>query len=296
MTESLTDKRRQVKKILVAGIYVLLWAIFLGALYALFGPAPASCFDNKKNGTETGVDCGGSCKACLVDKLKNVEIKEVKFLPSGQGRVDLVGLVYNPNPSIGVKDLQYKFSIYDGSGNVLRVIDENTHGDDIIFTDSIYVWPQTIRPIIVPNVSVNAAVARVALDVKVAQGGWALTPVVAPPQLFVRPAPGFQIGKSSTAFATYNGLVSNGSNVEFELVNVDVVARNKSGQIVAVNRHVVRSLVPGQDRIAEMAWFSPNQAIVGLKNEDFSLTVSTDIYLPGNVVQKAGALQDFQKH
>ena len=47
-------------------IFLVFALIIGGASYLIFAnKIPATCSDNIKNQNETGIDCGGSCRACI---------------------------------------------------------------------------------------------------------------------------------------------------------------------------------------------------------------------------------------
>ncbi|KKQ08181.1 MAG: Glucose/sorbosone dehydrogenase [Parcubacteria group bacterium GW2011_GWB1_36_5] len=94
-------------------ILVLFFAVF-GFLiaYSKLNKAPI-CFDNKQNGTETGVDCGGSCaNACLaqVDPISVLWARAFRVVP---GRYNAVAYLENHNKNIAINKVNYKFRFAD---------------------------------------------------------------------------------------------------------------------------------------------------------------------------------------
>ncbi len=96
---------------------VALLAIVVGIpLFVTFYKKP-TCFDNKQNGTEIGVDCGGSCtQLCKALELNPVVLWQQKF-KIAPGYYSVAAYVQNPNLSAEAKDVNYTFTLYD-SGNV----------------------------------------------------------------------------------------------------------------------------------------------------------------------------------
>lgn len=73
--------RRQM--LYAGGVIILLLGLGFLFLRPYFVKAP-SCMDNKKNGTETGIDCGGSCTlACLnqVDPIAILWARSFRVVP-----------------------------------------------------------------------------------------------------------------------------------------------------------------------------------------------------------------------
>ena len=72
-----------------------------------------SCSDNKRNGNEAGVDCGGSCaEACLfeVDKISILWSRAFKVVP---GRYNAVAYLENHNKNAAINIISYRFRFAD---------------------------------------------------------------------------------------------------------------------------------------------------------------------------------------
>ena len=97
--------------------YVSLLIFFFGGLgflvgYPYINKAP-TCFDGKQNGTETGVDCGGSCVlACSaqVDDLSLLWSRSFEVVP---GRYNAVAYLENQNPNTTINNIRYRFRFAD---------------------------------------------------------------------------------------------------------------------------------------------------------------------------------------
>jgi len=98
-------------------------SIFLFILIGLVGVPlfikfynPPTCFDNKMNGKETGIDCGGSCaKICNSDYLTPF-IEWTRFQKISSGVYNVAAMIKNPNISGGVKEAKYILKLYDSNG------------------------------------------------------------------------------------------------------------------------------------------------------------------------------------
>lgn len=78
-----------------------------------------TCSDGKKNGTETGVDCGGSCSLmCKEDTLDPVTIWSRAFHVL-DNNYNLVAFVENRNKTSGVISATYEFRVYDTNNKLL---------------------------------------------------------------------------------------------------------------------------------------------------------------------------------
>lgn len=97
--------------------YVIVVILFFSGLaFLIIYPKvskEATCTDGRQNGTETGIDCGGSClQACLVeqDDLSILWARAFKVVP---GRYNAVAYVANYNKSSAVRKISYRFRFGD---------------------------------------------------------------------------------------------------------------------------------------------------------------------------------------
>ncbi len=107
-------RRRQFNYI----VGLLCFFLIIGVvIYFVYKPQP-TCFDGKWNGDETGVDCGGPCALACSSQVKNLKIYWARPVEVDAGRYDLVAQVENLNSDLGVRSLDYTFSLYD-ENNIL---------------------------------------------------------------------------------------------------------------------------------------------------------------------------------
>lgn len=98
-------------------LYSLVVILFVGGLgfliiYPYFNKAP-TCMDGKQNGTETGVDCGGSCvRACTLqlDKISVLWSRAFRVVP---GRYNAVAYLENKNENTAINKITYRFRFAD---------------------------------------------------------------------------------------------------------------------------------------------------------------------------------------
>jgi hypothetical protein len=87
---------------------------------------PISCFDNKQNGTETGVDCGGSCSLVCTDTVSIPPVLWSRAFPVTGSVYNLVALIENQNKNSGVQSAAYEFKIYDTNNKLIGRRDGTT--------------------------------------------------------------------------------------------------------------------------------------------------------------------------
>jgi hypothetical protein len=76
---------------------------------------PPTCSDGKQNGTETGIDCGGSCqRVCLfeADKISILWSRAFRVLP---GRYNAIAYLENKNENNAVEKVSYRFRFADSN-------------------------------------------------------------------------------------------------------------------------------------------------------------------------------------
>lgn len=101
------------RQIFDLGILIVFFSIFgFLIIYPRVNTTP-SCSDNKQNGNETGVDCGGSCaRACIaeVDPISILWSRAFKVVP---GRYNAVAYLLNHNQNTAVNKINYRFRFAD---------------------------------------------------------------------------------------------------------------------------------------------------------------------------------------
>lgn len=92
---------------------------------AVLKPGP-SCFNNKVDQNEIGVDCGGVCAPCELAKLQPVKVNWVKYFPAAQNRITIAAELANPNIDLASPLLPYELTIYGPFGVKIKTIEGDT--------------------------------------------------------------------------------------------------------------------------------------------------------------------------
>lgn len=98
---------------------------------------PPNCFDQKQNGTEAGVDCGGTCELMCAHQIIEPIVHWRRSFEVAPGVYNVLAYVENPNPTAGVDEVSYRFGMYDADNVLLQER-----------TGSIKLPPKAIVPII----------------------------------------------------------------------------------------------------------------------------------------------------
>ena len=99
------------------GFLIFILGLLTVLFYPIFYKAP-SCMDGKKNGNESGVDCGGSCLQYCSDQVSSPIILWSRIFPVSGSKYNLISYIENQNINAGVPKIGYQFKVYDGN-NVL---------------------------------------------------------------------------------------------------------------------------------------------------------------------------------
>jgi hypothetical protein len=138
--------RRRTKYFIVL---IVLACIAVGFFIFPFLNRPPTCFDNKKNGDEAGIDCGGACQYLCGSQVSEPQIMWTRALPSANKRVALVTYLKNQNKTAGVAVAPYKFTVYDGAGKVIAIKEGQTqipaNGNIAIFAGPIDVGERKVQ-------------------------------------------------------------------------------------------------------------------------------------------------------
>ncbi len=93
---------------------ILFMALLVGAFYLVYKPAP-TCFDQKQNQKEEGVDCGGPCARVCQSVAIPLKTYWARVFALGDGTYDVAALVENENQGLGIKRLAYTFKLFDSN-------------------------------------------------------------------------------------------------------------------------------------------------------------------------------------
>ncbi len=115
MSTSPWAKRR--KRIYGTGALILVAAVLIPIIfYASY--TPPTCFDGKRNQGETDIDKGGPCKLLDARFIQPLSVQWARPFLIRHGFYNAVAYIENVNREAGIKDIIYKFRLYD-SQNIL---------------------------------------------------------------------------------------------------------------------------------------------------------------------------------
>ena len=104
-------------------LYLLVTFFVIGVVAALlinhYTSVPPTCFDGKRNGGESGADCGGSCTFYCVNELADPKVRWVRSFLVAPGVVHAIAYIEHSNPAAAAKKVPYEFKLYDEKNNIL---------------------------------------------------------------------------------------------------------------------------------------------------------------------------------
>jgi hypothetical protein len=108
--------RRQFKYL--TGFITVILLIVFAFTYKIIFKKP-TCNDQKQNGTETGIDCGGSCSLVCPEVAQEPVILWSRAFPVIDNNYNLVAYVENRNMNSGIVSVNYEFRVYDSNNKLL---------------------------------------------------------------------------------------------------------------------------------------------------------------------------------
>ncbi len=139
--------RRKYMYLSVVGALGFLALIFVWQTF--FHTTPA-CSDGKQNGTERGVDCGGSCALICQNDSRAPTVLWARAFPTATNTFTAVAYLQNNMVGAGARQVQYSFQLFDQENNLVT---EKTGVVDLP--------PNQTIPIVETNINVGSrSVAR----------------------------------------------------------------------------------------------------------------------------------------
>ena len=101
------------RQIFYVGVLILFFVVFGFLIISpSFNKAP-SCADGAQNGSETGIDCGGSCPRACASQVSQVSVLWARAFKVVPGRYNAVAYIVNHNKNSAVEQTSYRFRFAD---------------------------------------------------------------------------------------------------------------------------------------------------------------------------------------
>ena len=102
--------KRQIFYLTILLLFIAVFGFLIA--YPYFNKTP-TCFDNKQNGDESGIDCGGACvKACVfeTDEVSVLWARSFLVVPK---RYNAIAYLENHNKNLAIPKIKYQFRFAD---------------------------------------------------------------------------------------------------------------------------------------------------------------------------------------
>jgi hypothetical protein len=259
------------KRSIIAFLYFAIVAVLGVLVYYAFIKVPETCFDNKQNQNEAGIDCGGVCQAVCRDTIvgEDLQFTEIAFVPGGNGKYDVLGKVYNPNDVAGASLFAYTVVLKGSDGAIIAA----RSGES-------YILPQENKYILELNLETTAVPLAAVFTVErvewVRLSGYQEKPDV---NIYQK---NYSEIFSGAGFSEAKGLLSNKSPYDFRAITVKVVLRDSAGSPLAFNSTEIRTVRSSEERDFRLVW--PN-AFPGAV-EKVEMEVDADVYHSDNFIRQ----------
>ncbi len=209
-----------------------------------------TCFDTKKNGDETGVDCGGSCALFCTEEAKNISVKWARAFKVVDGRYNVAAYIENQNTDAVVKEIGYIFKVYD---NENRFIVERVGKTYISASGAMVVF----EPGLITGGNREPAFVRFEF---IGEPVWYREPLFAKDvSLVVTEDPEFI---DQTTVPKLTATIVNKSFQKPKDVDVYAVLYDENENALAVSKTVLSEIERNSSTQANFSWFLPIEGIV----------------------------------
>jgi hypothetical protein len=229
-------------------LYITVFCVFAAmgavAIYLVYFTAPPMCMDGIQNGSETGVDCGGTCSLICANTAHAPVVMWARSFEVAPGNYTAAAYIQNTNAGAGSKQVAYTFQLFDASNALI------TERDGVADLPPV----QTI-PIVEPNIEVGHRTATRTLFVFKTIPVWHTTAAGTIPNITIGQESLAGDGTTLSAQLTNNGLTAVSG------LHVVAVLFNSAGTAIAASKTVVPSMPQKSDQPITFTWPTPNAAV-----------------------------------
>ena len=180
--------------------------------------------------------------------LLPIKITGLRLFPVGNNDYDLFATISNPNHDYGAAVIDYKLTFLRSDKTIIRQMSQTT-----------YILPDQTKPIIITPLQFQESVATV--SVVVDKVLWQkLDPVAANGvNISIRQLGDFVASQKPGLFGKIGGTLFNDTDLDFDKVDVNVLVKDQTNQIIAVNKTTLSTFLSKTTRGFEVAWFQSFQ-------------------------------------
>ena len=203
-----------------------------------FLPEP-TCFDNRKNQEELGVDCGSPCGPCELKNPKALLIFWARAVPVRTNTYDVAAQIQNPNEVLSSANVEYEFTLFDSLGGVARI------------TGQTFILPQERTYIVESNIKTTREPSRV--EFKILKADWQFRQE-ARPSFTVERREYKKVQGGNLEHGVVETSIINNSLFDFREVEVDFAVFDKDGNLIGANKILAENFLAGSRRMIKSIW------------------------------------------
>lgn len=245
MTDILSWRARRQLAAVLAVVFVIGGAAFWYGRRFLPNP---TCFDNRRNDGEVGIDCGGPCAPCELKNPRPLSVFWARAARAGADAYDAVALVENPNEALSSADVRYEFTLLDELGVIGRK------------TGATYIYAEERRYIIEPGVATSREPIRVEFVILGAE--WQ-TRRLETPALVTEKRTYAVEEQDGNKQGVAEAQIFNGGALDLGEVEVDFIVFDEAGNMIGANKVSVENLSAGERKPVKSIWPEPLAGTIG---------------------------------
>lgn len=228
------------RKLLYYAVGLVLTTMLLFVLWqSLLTKAP-TCFDGTQNGTETAVDCGGTCARVCEDTALMPNILWARSVQTAPQTYAAVAYVENRTDGAGARAVPYSFQLFDAQNELVL------EREGVVDLPPI----RTI-PVVVPGLDVGTRVVARTLFKFTALPTWERVQVGVLPQVRISDQ---QLAANGTRLSA---VITNDGFTDIRKLEVVGVIFDSSGTVRAASRAVIDSIVAKGSEPVVFTWGQP---------------------------------------
>jgi hypothetical protein len=229
-------------------LYIAIIVAFFAVLgfimiYPHLNQAP-TCTDGKKDGDETGVDCGGSCPLACATEVNQISVSWARAFEVVPGRYNAVAYLENSNTNTAVEQISYRFRFADKDNIYIGKREGTT-----------YVPPSGNFAVFEPAIDLGNSVPVYTTFEFTEEPVWVQVPQNKIDQLKVLVS-NINLQNEDTA-PTLSATITNTSLFQIPDVNVVAILYDASGNAVSASKTYLDALQGEQSSSLNFTWVEP---------------------------------------
>lgn len=202
-------------------------------------PAP-TCFDNRKNQNETGIDCGGHCIPCELKNPKSVDLIWARVIPVRADSYDAAAEIRNANEVLGARTLEYEFTLFDGYGVIARK------------TGKTFLFPQERLHVIETDLATSRRPDRI--EFRVLGVEWELAKSEDMPNVVVERRDYRTTEEGGRKKSIVEASILNKMSVSYKKLEINFIVLDAMGNALGVNKVQLENLGANSRKIVTAIW------------------------------------------